>query len=220
MKQLITICLLGIFTSSFAQQKLKIDNVELLKTQNFAFVATSIEKRPGTNGSSSNNFTYGLGVVASTTSIEQSLAYTSNTTGPGSAYTDLYYASAAGDGSYFTAYGIPLAKGAKKEANLDSNAVYLNWEGDNLMLSNTSNPKSLNDINSNSYTLVRSKNIKTKLSSKKDGTTKLILKIGGNEDPKTLYLNVQSDGRAVLQTPPNKDESTYIHGYIIPKLVK
>jgi hypothetical protein len=221
MKRLLTICLLGTFTSAFAQQKLKVDNAQLLKTQSFAFVATSIEKRPGTDGSSGYNFdmsAYGTAVVASTTSIQQSLAYTSNTTGPGSAYTDKYYESAAGDGSYFTAYGIPLAKGAKKQLNLDTSAVYFNWKGSKLVLSNVENPKTLNDINSSSFAVIPSVNVKTKLSSKKDGSSRLILKINADKDYKIFYLNVQSDGKAVLQTPPNKHESTYIHGYIMPKL--
>ena len=223
MKHLLTICLLGIFTSSYAQEKLKLANADLLKTKDFAFVATSIEKRPGTDGSSGYNLDmtgYGSAVVASTTSIAQSLAYTSNTVGPGSSYTNMYYRSAEEGGSYFTAYGIPLAKGAKKEPTIDTNAVYFNWEGDNLMLSNLENPRSLNDINSNSFSLIQSKNIKTKLSNKKDGSAKMVLKISGTKGSKILYLNVQNDGKAVLQTPPNKHQSTYIHGYVIPKLDK
>jgi len=219
MKHFLTFCLLVYLTPIHAQETSHIDIAKLLKTQRFAFVATGIKNKPGTNGSSGYNFesNYYSGPVASTTSIQQSLAYTSaNVGGAGSAYSEMYYRSAGGDGSYFTAYGIPVAKGAKiSEIKSIHEVMYFQHNESNLVMSELDNPKSISDINGNLYEIIPPKNIKTKISNKKNGSAVITYKIKEKGETKTFYLNVQKDGKAILQTPSTEDVSTYIHGYII-----
>ena len=222
MKHFLTFCLLVYLTPIHAQETSHIDIAKLLKTQRFAFIATGIRNKPGTNGSSGYNFetNYYSGPVASTTSIQQSLAYTSaNVGGAGSAYSEMYYRSAGGDGSYFTAYGIPVAKGAtKKEITSIKEAMYFQHNESNFVVSELDNPKSISEINGNLYELIPSKNVKIKTSNKKDGSAIITYKFKEKGETKTFYLNVQKDGKAILQTPPTKEVSTYIHGYVLDTL--
>ena len=218
MKQFIILCLLAYAIPSIAQQIARGDVADLLKSGHFSFVVTKIEKKPGLNGSlgfKTDGPTW-FGVPAGTTSIRESLFYTSNTFGPGSAYSQEYYKSAAGDGSYFSAFQIPLAEVGKEviKAPVDK-AVYFVQTNSDFLISKLDNPNTLEQIQNDGGQNITSKNISVKSSKKNDGIVLLTYKITDSDGVKKWYLEVMPDGKATLQTPPTRTEKTILSGYIL-----
>lgn len=209
MKQLLMFCLIAYAGVAMAQKEMSENIQQVLKSQKFAFLATKVEKKPGTNGSSGYNFDVPnySNVNPSTASIQTSLSITSQDGRFPVAETDRYYRLASGDGSYFTAYNINNKISRDKKLALDGK-VFLAQNESTLQLGKITNKEI-------DYQLLTTPAFKVKSIKQKKNKTIITYKIKNGDFFKTVFLEVDQDGNAIFQDEATADSRLYVYGHIV-----
>ncbi|WP_113654502.1 hypothetical protein [Pedobacter namyangjuensis] len=219
MKKILLICLLAYLAPAAAQEK--IDKLsKSIEDKNFAFVVDNVKTKGSKAGYISvtgpNLYT---DANPSTLSPAASERLTSQTNINQLAFTSEkqeYYNRILGDGSYFPpGY---LKSNFKSTDSTKSQAVYLIQDDHELKIITTENPKNVKEIYKSSFLAFSNDAYKIKsFKKKKDGYAIVyVLKTGNNT--RKLYLNIDNNGKAILQGEPNGQTTTYFYGEILPIL--
>jgi hypothetical protein len=202
----------GLLNSTFAQGNDLIS--DLIASNQFAFVVSKIENKPGFSGTSAfGDVTNFLAIVPSTVDIATSKRLT--TDAPVSSWQlNEYYRLASGDGSYFTAYNIKTKEYNPKTKAISS-SIFLVQQPDELLLKSIESQSHFYNTSSEDLNTYTKDNFKLISKKKKDNRWLLKYKVGEKKNKRVFYLEIAENGNAVLQDQPSEHTTKVMYGNIL-----
>lgn len=213
MKKLLTVCLLAYASHALAQIKsTEVDS--LIKNKTFKFVVTEVKQKYPMKASSNNlPIPESDNVNAALTTPAQRLEITSTPIAASGEYVrEQYNKLERVDATYTTAF---QESGKKKSVSANTNyAFYLIQEQDKIEVNSAKNPTAIYKIKTSDFYSISNSNYKLKSVKKNNGKWVLTYHIKDGDKSNIFYLDVNSDGSAVL----TNGAATILNGFIVPSV--
>lgn len=212
-KRFLILCLtIGLLNSAFAQNNDLVSN--LIRSKQFAFVVSRVENKAGLNGSSGLSPYVSIGAInPSTASMYTSKEITTDASVSSFVLMN-YYQLAAGNGSYFNAYNIQSNE-YTSVPKVPESFIFLVQQPEKLLLTTSKSPLYIQNAISEELKAYTPENFELISKKKKDNSWLLKYKVGKKKAKRVFYLEIDNNGRAVLQDQPNEHATKVMYGNIL-----
>ncbi len=211
-KRLLLSCLtMSLLSSAFAQKNDLVSS--LIEKKQFAFVASKVEQKPGTNGISANGNPANFDRLNPTTiSIETSKKITTDASVASAVLTDYYRYGT--DGSYFNVMNIKKNNSYVPPLSLNESIYLVQMPEKLLMVKQMYAFAGLDSVANEALDTYSAKEFKLLSKKKSDNQWLLKYRVGKGQKKKIFYLKVEEDGRAILQEEAGIDNQNVVYGKI------